>query len=254
MKTSTLASLLASAAAMLAGVAAALGLLWSPNTPINGGFTSVHGELITLTGHGLYRLEALFFGAGYRGQDVVTLFMAVPALLFVSWRAWADGAIQWLVLRLGLVTFFAYIYGTMAFGAFYNELFLLYVATLWTSLVALALSARELHARLSSNWAFLASSVPRTGPALLLSICGLFTGFIWAQPLISALLAETPPPLLFHATTKVTEALDLAIVAPSAILAAWLVCKRRLDGYMLAVPLLSLIVMLFPTITASTIS
>lgn len=194
------------------------------------------------------------FGAGFQGQDVVTLFVAVPALLFASWWAWSHGGVHWMVLRLGLVTFFAYVYGSMALGAFYNELFLVYVAALSAGLVALVLSARELHTRLSPKWAILALSLPRAGPAFLLLVCGVFTGFIWTQPLIGALLSGTSPPLLFHATTKVTEVLDLAIVAPSAIISAWLVWRRHLIGYVMAVSLLSLIVMLCPTITASTIS
>jgi len=255
MKAGTLVTLFSFLVAVLGFMAATLGLVWPSGLPVSDTTTtSVHGETVTLLGNGLYRFDALFIGAGFLGQDVITLIIAVPALLLTSWRARSKGRIYWLVFRLAVTAFFAYIYGTMALGAAYNELFLLYAATLSAALFSLVLSARELHARLFAIWPLVAQSLPRNASATLLLICGSFTGLIWALPLIAGLIGGTPPPYLFHATTKVTEALDLAIIVPSSGLAAVLILQNRLDGYVLSIPLFGLLALLFPTITASTIS
>ena len=49
--------------------------------------------------------------------------------------------------------------------------------------------------------------------------------------------------MLGHSTTKVTDALELALIVPSSICAAGLIWRRRLAGYVLGIPLLGLIVM-----------
>jgi hypothetical protein len=241
------------AAALLAGFAAGAGLLsWQPGP--GAAATSVRGEAVVLWGLGPYRFEAVFFAAGFRGQDIVTLALASPALLVAAAKARPAGHPYWMLLAVALLAYVAYVYATMSLGAFYNELFLLYVAAFSAGLFALGLALHALGERLSHRWETCAGRMPRRRTALLLTISGVFTAVIWIQPLISALLAGTVPPRLFHATTKVTEALDLAIVVPSCLVAAVLVWRGAAAGYLFAVPLLGLVVMLFPTITASTVS
>ena len=254
MKSPSSITLLSVVIALCGGIAAASGLFWPTGATLTEAFTSVRGEQVTLFGSGLYRFDALILGAGFRGQDVITLVFAAPALLVATSQSRTNGNIAWVVLRLVLVTYFAYAYGSLALSASYNPLFLLYVGTFSASLYGLALATRELHARVSPSWPVLAQSLPRRGPTLLLLLCGVFTGFIWSEPLIAALIGGTVPPLLGHSTTKVTEVLDLAIIVPAAILAAVLIWQRRIDGYLLGIPLLGLLAMLFLTITASTIS
>ena len=82
--------------AALAALAAVAGLLWpsGPGSPAE--TISVHGETVALFGHSLYRHDSLFFGAGFRGQDNATLFLAASALLLASWRAHGRAA-DWAV-------------------------------------------------------------------------------------------------------------------------------------------------------------
>jgi hypothetical protein len=54
-------------------------------------------------------------------------------------------------------------------------------------------------------------------------------------------------------TTEVTVALDLAVITPLLVAAAVLVLRREPLGYLLAVPLLVLEVMLAPMIAAQTV-
>jgi hypothetical protein len=71
--------------------------------------------------------------------------------------------------------------------------------------------------------------------------------------LVTALLQRTSPEGLDVYTTPVTYALDLAVITPAAALAGLLVRRRDPLGYLLAAPLLVIIVLLLPTITLSTI-
>jgi hypothetical protein len=242
-------------AAVLAAAAATAGLFW-PDASVGATapFTSIDGATVDLWNRGLYRHESTFFAAGFIGQDLVTLALAVPILIVACLRTARGTAIHWLVMRLAVLAYLLYVYATMALGAFYNELFLVYVATFSVALFATALTTRELDDALRDSWPEIAPRLPRRTAAVLLVICGLFTGLVWTIPLLSALLAGTPPPLLGHSTTKVTEALDLAVIVPSTLAAAGLIWRGFRSGYLLAVPLLGLIVMLFPTIAASTLS
>jgi hypothetical protein len=238
----------------LALVASAAGLFWPADFSADAAAISVRGETVELWGRGLYRFESIFFAAGFRGQDLVTLLLAAPALAFVSWRVTREASVSWLLWRVVLLTYCLYVYATMALGAFYNELFLLYVGTFSAALFAFALAIVELARTIDLRWPDSAASMPRKTASLLLLLSGLFTGLVWAQPLVASLAFGTVPPLLGHATTKVTEALDLAIIVPSCFVGSVLVWQGNKLGYLFAVPLLGLIAMLFPTIAASALS
>lgn len=247
-------TMLVAGAAASAAIAAMCGLFWPAGAGDRPAFVSVNGEPVVLLGTGLYRHDSLMLGAGFLGQDLVTLALAVPALLVIAWQLSRQPSPRWLALAAALLSFILYVYATMALGAFYNPLFLVYVATFSLSLFALSMTLRALYRVASSAWSRSSPAIPRRTTAIVLALCGVFTGLVWLQPLIGALLAGTPPPLLDHSTTKVTEALDLAIIVPGSLCAAALVWQGRIGGLLLAIPLLGLLVMLLPTIVASTAS
>ena len=82
---------------------------------------------------------------------------------------------------------------------------------------------------------------------------GLITLFVWGAPLINALINDSPPDKMDSYTTMVTYALDLAIITPATILCAVLVLRSNPLGYVIASPLLILLVLLVPVIILSTI-
>ena len=82
--------------------------------------------------------------------------------------------------------------------------------------------------------------------------CGVLTFVVWLEPLISAFVQGAPPKHLDNSTTRVTDALDLAIIVPSTLLAGGLLLRRNVQGYRISFPLLVLIVMLLPGIALST--
>ena len=55
-------------------------------------------------------------------------------------------------------------------------------------------------------------------------------------------------------TTPVTVAIDCAVLAPAAIMSGLQIWRRRPAGYVMGIPLLILLALLAPVITAQTIS
>jgi len=58
----------------------ALGLFYQ-----NGGspftFTTLRGQSVDIYGQGIYRYDTIFFSAGFRGNDAVTVFLEIPLLI-----------------------------------------------------------------------------------------------------------------------------------------------------------------------------
>jgi hypothetical protein len=237
------------AIAVLALVAAAVGLLWSGGTAPDE-VTTVHGEQVELFGEGLYRYDSVFKAAGNRGSDVVTLALAVPALLAAR-HVYRSASTAGALALLGVLGWFLYLYSSLALGSAYNELFLLYVALASLALFTVVLVVRSLDlSRLDED---ASGRLPLRPLAVLLLLSAALTALVWLEPVVSAALAGRPPALLLHSTTLVTEALDLAVIAPAAVLAGLLLRRRRPEGLLVGVPLLVLLWMLAPAIVLGTV-
>jgi hypothetical protein len=137
MKTSNLAIWLSSLIIILALIAASLGLFWQ-----DGGdsfsFTTLRGDTVSIAGRGLYRYDTTLMAAGFKAGDAVTLILGIPASIFAL-LSYRRGSIRVGMLLAGMLTYFLYNYGSIAFGAAYNQLFLVYVALMSASLFALIL-------------------------------------------------------------------------------------------------------------------
>ncbi|MFP4564804.1 MAG: hypothetical protein ACLFRY_16010 [Spirochaetia bacterium] len=99
----------------------------------------------------------------------------------------------------------------------------------------------------------LAADAPRVGPAVFMFVSGGVTLVVWLLPIVQNLLEGGVPANLDHYTTTITEAFDLAIITPSTFVVGALILKRAPLGYLLTFPLLGLILMLLPGITAGTV-
>ena len=82
---------------------------------------------------------------------------------------------------------------------------------------------------------------------------GIVTLLVWGAPLVAALIKGGAPDRMDSYTTMVTYALDLAIITPATFLSAILILRGEPSGYAIAVPLLTLIILLAPQIILSTI-
>jgi hypothetical protein len=235
--------------AILAVIAAATGLFYRGEGE-SFSFNTLRGQRAEILGHGLYRYDSVFFGAGFKGQDAVVLFLGAPVLILAVLLYWR-GSLSGHLLLLGVLGYFLYVYASMALGAAYNRFFLLYVAIFSASLFAFIQTFS------SVDWSSIASQIPtgmpRRGLAIFMFTAGFVTLIVWGAPLVTSLIRGTAPDKMDSYTTMVTYALDLAIITPATILSAVLIFRNDPLGYVIATPLLTLIVLLAPQIVLSTV-
>jgi hypothetical protein len=251
MKTSNTLVWLSWLIAVLALAAASIGLFWQDDrNPFP--FTTIRGQAVQIWGQGLYRFDSLFFGAGNKGTDLVTLVLGIP-LLVVASLLHRHGLLRGGLLLTGTLAYFLYMYASYALGAVaFNELFFLYVALFSASFYAFVLSFVSID--LQALPPHFSRSLPRLGPAVFMFASGLVTLVVWAGPVLSAQLQGQPPEGLDHYTTMFTYALDLAIITPATFVSGALILRRDSLGYLMALSMLVLEAMLAPMIAAQTVS
>jgi hypothetical protein len=220
-------SLLVSVLALLATTAG----IFTANGAHHRTFVSLHGQTITLQGGGLYANETVSGAAQAIGQDIVTLLVGIPLLLVATYLA-ARGSLRGQVLRAGALWYFAYTYLLMAFGAAYNQLFLVYVALFSASLFAfilslLAIDVQRLPAQVTARFA-------RRTVALVVIGFGGVLALLWLGRIVPALASGVAPAGLESYSTLFVQVGDLGLVVPLAILAGALLLARHPVGYLLA--------------------
>jgi hypothetical protein len=234
---------------VLAVVATAAGLLWRGGERTE--FTTVRGEAVELDGGGLYRRDSVWRASSNRGTDAVTLVLGVPLLVLGTVR-YARGSRRGGLLLVGMLTWFLYLYASLALGTALNELFLVYVALFSASLYGGLLAAGSVDLRALATHFPVGRTRRRVG--LFMLACGVLTAAVWGAPLLGSVLSGDPPRVLDSSTTMVTDALDLAIITPACVLAGVLLLRGDSDGYAVAFPLLALLSFLGPVIVAQTVA
>jgi hypothetical protein len=249
MRSSNSVIVLSAVVTIFAPVAASIGLFWK-RRGISYIFSTLRDQEVQIFGKGIYKYDTLFFGAGYKGQDLVVLCLGVP-LIIIALVLYKRELVSGYLFLLGMLGYFAYVYASMALGAAYNNLFLVYIIIFSTSLFGFILVFS------SCNQVYMVSeetaNMPRIGLAIFMIVSGLITLVVWGAPLIDALHSGNVPDRMGSYTTMVTYALDLAIITPSTFLCGILFLRFDPLGYVIAVPLLSIIMLLAPQIILSTI-
>jgi hypothetical protein len=248
-KTSSIVIILSVLVALFAGFSAAVGLFYQ-NPGAEFSFTTLRGSSVQIFGQGLYFYDTVFFGAGYRGQDLVSLFIGIP-LLVIAAILFQRGLASGHLFLVGMLGYFLYLNASMALGAAYNSLFLLYIAAFSASLFGFILAFSSVD--FGGIAARIPAGLPRRGLAVFMIFAGAVTLFAWGMPVVDSLLKGFPPDRMDSYTTMMTYALDLAIITPSTFLCAFLVLRNQPLGYVIASPLLTVIILLAPQITLSTI-
>jgi hypothetical protein len=235
--------------AAVGAAVAATGLIWRPS----GNPTTVvtpRGQTVHLAGDGLYRYDTVFTAANNTATDAVILALGIP-LVVTAWLQHRKRSPRGTLLLTGSLGYLLYVYASYALGVAYNPLYLAYVTLLSASLFGfLATFAATDRAALAAAAAD--PDVPHRSLSWFLLASAAVTAAVWLQPLVAALLQGAAPDLLDVYTTTVTYSLDLAVITPAAALAGLLVRRRQPIGYLLAAPLLVIIVLLLPTISLAT--
>ncbi len=215
---------------LLALVTAGLGVFWQGSgEPFP--FTTLRGETVMISGHGLYTYDSVSIVAQAVAQDWVTLLLGIPLLLlglFLTQR----GSLRGRLLLTGTLGYFLYTYASYAFGAAYNVLFLVYVALFSLSLFAFVLAVMGLDVH--SLAGHFSDRLPRRLIAGFLFVVGGFLLLAWLGRIVPGLLTGAPPVGLEANTTLFIQVLDLGLIVPAAFLAGVLLWRRSSWGYLLA--------------------
>jgi len=236
---------------MMAIAAATSGLRWRGGDDAYAVITT-SGHEVELYGSGLYRHDTVFVAGGQRRTDAVILLIAVPLLLVLtSW--YRRGSLRGAFTLMGVLASLLYVYASAALGTIaYNELFLVYVALFSICLFSLVLTVRSIDLRTAED--HLSPRIPARWPARFLAAAGTATLGVWLLEPVTSLISGEPPDRLDTYSTLVTSTLDIAIIVPLTFIAAMLIREQEFIGYLIAFPLLGIIVLLGPTLVAQTIS
>jgi hypothetical protein len=222
--------ILAGLIAVVSLVAAGLGVLqgWA-GEPWE--FDTVFGETVAIQGEGLYRNDTVSLAAQAVGQDLVTLAVGIPLLIFAA-AQFRKGKLQGALLLAGILGYFVYTYASYAFLIAFNPLFLAYVALLGLSSFALVLTLQSVD--VSDLPDRFSDAAPRRTICVALAVMGVLLLVMWLGRIVPAVVSDNPPEGIESYSTLVIQALDLAFVVPLAFLAAVLLWRRRPWGYLLA--------------------
>ncbi|MAT98257.1 MAG: hypothetical protein CL608_14025 [Anaerolineaceae bacterium] len=186
-----------------------------------------------ILGSALYR-DNFLVTSGWRGNDLVTTFIAVPLLvaaLVLTWRGSLRARLVW----LGMLDYTLYNFAFYLFGTAFNRFFLLYIALFTFSIFALIFGLVQTDVQAIGHRFWDRTPVKWISGYMLFVAAGLTTvyiiqsvGFITTGQL-PAIVAATSHP------TSVVFALDLSLVVPVLILGAIWLWQRRPWGYVLAV-------------------
>lgn len=228
MKYSSTLKILIPLIGLLALFAAGMGLFYQlPGEPYP--FTSHRGETVMINARGLYYYDTVSSAAQQQGNDVVTLFVALPLLVVSTWMTFR-GSLRGRLLLTGTIGFFLYTYLSMCMLTAFNALFLIYVAIFGLSLYAFILCMLSFD--LASLPGHFSDKLPRGWIAALLFVISAFLSLSWLGRIIPPLVQNTPP-LLDNGITMVIQAMDLSLVVPLAILSGILLLRRSAWGYLL---------------------
>ena len=220
--------------ALLAAVAAGSGLLWQGSGD-SYPFTTLRGETVMIRGHGLYRYDTMASSSQEIGQDIVTLLVGIPLLVYAMLRTRKD-AMRGKLLLTGGLAYFLYTYASMSFLTAFNVFFLVYVALFSLSLFAFILALMALDP--AEVAAHIGKRFPRRAITTYFLVVAGFLALAWLGLVVSPMLTGEAPAGLESTTTMVIQVLDLGVIVPTVILTALLLRKGNAWGYTLSLVVL----------------
>jgi hypothetical protein len=195
--------------------------------------TQVAAALPGLLMPSLYR-DNLLVASGWRGNDAVTLLVAVPLLVGARWRS-RRGSLRAHLVWLGLVDYALYNYLFYLFGSAFNAAFLLYAVTV--SLATWALGTGVLALQADGHLPRLvAARRPARATALFLLLLAAGLTVVHVGPAL-LFFGTGQPPAVVRAVghpTNVIAALDVWLVVSWCLPAAWWLWRARPWGTVLA--------------------
>jgi hypothetical protein len=185
---------------------------------------------------GLYR-DNSWTTAQLRGNDLVTLLVAVPLLVGALVLA-RQGSVRAQLIWLAMLAYMLYNYIFYLYGTTFNSFFLLYVALLTLSLVGLVGLLLKIDPENISR-SFRANTPHKAIASYMLFIAVVLGGMWLSQSLGFVFSGQVPATITeAGANTSVVFATDLALLVPAMVLGAFWLWQARSWGYVLAAVLM----------------
>ncbi len=180
----------------------------------------------------VYR-DNLLVRSAWNGNDLVTLLLAVP-LLSIAYILARKQSPRGIVLWLGMLSYTFYNYAFYAFGAAFNQLFLVYVMILMLSTLGLiqGLSSSDIKVILRS---VIIGRVHRMVGIFIIAV-SFILGSFWVAISASYLWTGQLPVMVIAVEhpTNITAVLDLWLVVSFGLLAGICLWWRRAWGYVIS--------------------
>lgn len=181
---------------------------------------------------GLYR-DNLFVTSAWKGNDLVTLVIAVPALAVALVLA-ARGSGRATLIWIGLLDYTLYNFAFYLFGTAFNWFFLLYVALLGLSIFALIFALVNIDVPAISR--HFREGTPRGWVAGYMLVVAIGLSLVYIAQSVAFILSGHLPSIVTQtgSHTSLVFALDLTLVIPFFALGAIWLLQRKPWGYVLA--------------------
>lgn len=172
--------------------------------------------------------------AAFRGNDLVTLFLVVPVLtvaLVASRRRPSSASV---LVWLGMLFYGLYNYAYYAFGATFNDLFVLHVAAYSLSAIAMVLLGTSIDAPAAARG--VAGGARAKVVAVFTTLVGLALLGAWGfMSLRVSVTGELPQDAMPTQAVHLVYAIDMGILAPMFVIAGVLLWRAAPWGAVLAV-------------------
>lgn len=236
---------------VLAGISAATGI-FSSGGPGPYEYESIRGETVEIYGSGVYRHMSADVAPQGIAQDVITLFVALPALV-ISFVFANRGSLRAKYLLSGILGYFLVTYLFYLVMGMYNVLFLAYVVLLGSSFFAFSLCLMSFETDTLPEKFSDAVPVKTAGGFLIFNTVSI--ALLWLGVVVPPLLDGSVIPLQTeHYTTLIVQGLDLALLLPLCFVSALLFLKRKPMGFLLAPVYLVFLTLMMMALTAKIVA
>lgn len=216
--------------ALLVGIASIIGVFFRGNMS-SVEVVSVRGERYEMVTTGIYQFNSLRMVAEGVGWDIFTLFVALPALLFIL-PLIARGSLRGRLFAMGLLAYFFYQYFMYTLSWAFGPLFLLFIIIYALSLIGSIWIAASID--IDSLVQQIAETFPRRSMVVLCVIMSIVLILMWLQRIIAGLKGDLSTGMLLGQTTMVIQALDLGLIVPLALFTALALWRKKKIGYLLS--------------------
>lgn len=251
MKHKNTLTVLAVLASILAIFATIIGI-FTKGGPGTYSYESIRGQMVPIYGKGIYQHMSADVAIQGIAQDFVTLFVAMPLLLFALVYA-RKGSLRARFVLAGTFFYFLVTFLFYTTMGMYNSLFLVYVALLGLSFFGLSITLLSFDVQQLPE-VFVSEAPARfVGGFLIFNVIAI--ALLWLGVIVPPLLDGTIyPAVVQHYTTLIVQGLDLGLLLPIGFVAGWLLLRKRPLGYLMGTTYIIFLAILMTALTAKLIA